>query len=114
MCLWAYATTSAIRVRLILPGECHGRLPPRFAILPFTRIWPYEQLCRFSALASRQIRRSGARVVGVKSPYHSLTRSLLALGRTVGARKGGPRSSFSTAAFSLARVLGCTRSPSRN
>src|SRR5436309_3175578 len=68
MCLWAYATTSAIRVRLILPGECHARLPPRFAILPFTRIWPYEQLCRFSALASRQIRRSGARVVGVKSP----------------------------------------------
>ena len=48
-----------------------------------------------------------------KSPYHSLTRSLLGLGRTVLA-KARPRSSFSTAAFSLARVLGCARSPSRN
>src|SRR5437667_4052688 len=41
------------------------------SLYTFTRIWPYEQLCRFSALASRQIRRSGARVVGVKSPLHS-------------------------------------------
>src|SRR5947199_4722371 len=50
MCLWAYATTSAIHVRLILPGECHGDYPPRLCHTPFTRIWPHEELCRFSAL----------------------------------------------------------------
>src|SRR5712691_8718452 len=33
-----------------------GDYPPGCAILPFTRIWPYEERCRFSALASRQIR----------------------------------------------------------
>src|SRR5213080_3340835 len=50
MCLRADATTSAIHVRLILPGECHGRLPARLCHTPFTRIWPHEELCRFSAL----------------------------------------------------------------
>src|SRR5437667_420817 len=47
MCLRAYATTSAIHVRLILPGECHGDYPPRLCHTPFTRIWPHEELCRF-------------------------------------------------------------------
>src|SRR5439155_24230880 len=50
MCLRADATTSAIHVRLILPGECHGDYPPRLCHTPFTRIWPHEELCRFSAL----------------------------------------------------------------
>src|SRR2546425_12586094 len=50
MCLRADATTSAIHVRLILPGECHGDYPPRLCHTPFTRIWPYEELCRFNAL----------------------------------------------------------------
>src|SRR5438552_14744648 len=50
MCLRAYATSSAIHVRLILPGECHGDYPPRLCHTPFTRIWPHEELCRFSAL----------------------------------------------------------------
>src|SRR5206468_11489319 len=50
MCLRADATTSAIHVRLILPGEGHGDYPPRLCHTPFTRIWPHEELCRFSAL----------------------------------------------------------------
>src|SRR5439155_8559486 len=50
MCLRADATTSAIHVRLILPGERHGDYPPRLCHTPFTRIWPHEELCRFSAL----------------------------------------------------------------
>src|SRR5438552_13802325 len=50
MCLRAYATSSAIHVRLILPGECHGDYPPRLCHTCFTRIWPHEELCRFSAL----------------------------------------------------------------
>src|SRR5207244_9723133 len=33
-----------------LPGECHGDYPPRLCHTPFTRIWPHEELCRFSAL----------------------------------------------------------------
>src|SRR6266699_6673574 len=44
MCLWAHATTSAIHVRLILPGGVMGDYPPGCAILPFTRIWPFSAL----------------------------------------------------------------------
>src|SRR5438309_11388856 len=44
MCLWAHATTSAIHVRLILPGSVMGDYPPGCAILPFTRIWPFSAL----------------------------------------------------------------------
>src|SRR5207244_10809714 len=73
MCLRADATTSAIHVRLILPGECHGDYPPRLCHTPFTRIWPHEELCRFSALVT--IRGSGARVVGEKSRFHQQSRS---------------------------------------
>src|SRR5438552_13034076 len=44
MCLWAHATTSAIHVRLILPGECHGRLPARLCHTSLYRIWPFSAL----------------------------------------------------------------------